>query len=97
MTSNVIFRKVVRRQIGECGFSRAAVVRLYTNVRIVLSTQGSRYRHNRWRGRPDCFNYPYVVVDGETWHRCNFVVEDRAAPGDLRIIWLFHEARPRKT
>lgn len=97
MNFKVTFDPIVRKQIGECGFSRNAVVRLLADSRARLSTETHRYRHNRWPGRADCFLYRHILVDGDAWHRCEFVVEDHATPGELFVRWLFHEARPRKT
>lgn len=95
MSFKVTIPTVVRRMIGESGLSRNALVRLYLGLRITLSAEGDRYRHNRWSGRPDCFVFPRIMVDGAAWHRFDFVVKDQPTHDEWEVVWLYHWVRPR--
>jgi hypothetical protein len=81
--------------IGETGLSRNAILRLYLEVTITLAEEVDRYRHNRWRGRRDCFLYRRIMVDGAAWHRFDFVVKDQPVPTEMEVIWFNHWVRPR--
>lgn len=94
MSFKVTVHPTVRRQIGETGMSRNAVVRLLANLYAELRTGAIRFRHNRMRGQPSFFRFHHAAIDGGSWHECVFVVKDD--PEEMFVYWLFHKLHPRK-
>jgi hypothetical protein len=89
----IVLRQVVR-QIGLCGLSRVATVRLLTGLHHTLPVDAHSHRPNRDPRDPDCFLYGVVLNDGGMRHRCIFRVNDARATDHLFVESLDHNAGP---
>lgn len=96
MAYKVRLPRPISAQIGTCGLSRPALLRLLNRIyeRLGQEESADNFAHNRAPENPDCFLFRVVLADGDTWHICRFLVHDRRDSGMLVIVGFSHDSRP---
>jgi len=90
MNWHTIVSPVISRAVGQCGLTRAGVVRVFAHLHNDLPTRADRLRRQRDAGDPDFFLYRLTLFDGGRLHLCVFSVDDLTAAGFLFVEKMTH-------
>lgn len=78
-------------QVGSCGMSRAAVIRLLIKIQEYLTTVPDHIRDRRVPARPELFLWQTVVTENGERFLCRILVDDQSEPGTLKTVSFYGE------
>jgi hypothetical protein len=84
----------ISRLIGNCGLTRAGLVRVLAGLHGELSQRYDRYRRLRHPDDDRLFFFFDAFADGDVMHTFTFHVDDSTSPEHLIVTDLEHESRP---
>ena len=87
---HTIVTQGVSQAIGQCGLTRAGIVRVIAHLHGDLPARADRLRRRRDPDDPDLFLYRVTLLDGGRLHFWDFWVNDVNAQGFLFILRMKH-------